>query len=171
MSKPYWTTKVANTNLWAGLLLSAVGLLFILFLIPHGVVEPRKVKYAALSPSYYPRIVAIALCVLGLLVAVRGFLEHREIHEPDVMARPDAKGRIAVVFCILCLYAVSIGTVGFVLMSALVLAALTFLAGERRLWLIAANAVVLPFALYFFFVEVANIPIPAGVLKPLLVGS
>lgn len=171
MSKTFWTTKAANRNVWAGLLLSAVGILFILVLIPHGVVEPRKVKYAALSPSYYPRIVAIALCVLGLLVAIRGFLDHRESHERDALARPDAEVRIAAVFCVLGLYALSIGTVGFVLMSALVLAVLTFLAGERRLWLIAANAVVLPFALYFFFVEIANIPIPAGVLKPLLVGS
>lgn len=162
---------MANKHVWAGLLLGAIGLVFILILIPHGVVEPRKVKYAALSPSYYPRIVAIALLGLGMLVAVRGFLEHRQADEPDAMARPDAGVRIAAVFCLLGLYAVLIGTVGFVLMSALVLAALTFLAGERRLWLIAANAVVLPFVLYFFFVEIANIPIPAGVLEPLLVGS
>ena len=171
MSRIFWTTNVANKHVWAGLLLGAIGILFILVLIPHGVVEPRKVKYAALSPSYYPRIVAIALFVLGVLVAIRGFIGRREGSGPDAMARPDAKVRIAAVFCVLGLYALLIGSVGFVLMSALVLAALTFLAGERRLWLIAANAVVLPFALYFFFVEIANIPIPAGVLKPLLVGS
>lgn len=171
MNKTFWAANVANKHVWAGLLLGAIGILFILVLIPHGVVEPRKVKYAALSPSYYPRIVAVALVVLGVLVAIRSYLEGRESAGPDAMARPDANVRIAAVFCVLGVYAVWIETVGFVLMSALVLAVLTFLAGERRLWLIAVNAVVLPFALYFFFVEIANIPIPAGVLKPLLVGS
>ena len=57
---------VKNRDVVIGLLLAIVGLIFLVILIPQGIVEPRKVKYAAMSPSFYPRLVAIALVLLGL---------------------------------------------------------------------------------------------------------
>lgn len=160
-----------SRNVWAGLVLAAIGLAIVLILIPYGVVEPRKVKYAALSPSYYPRIVAIVLALLGLVVAIRGGIEKSQSETEDPGRRPDAVLRIVSVLALLLVYALLVEPLGFVLSSMLALACLTVLAGERNVALIAAIAIVLPFGLYFFFVKVANIPIPTGILKSLLVGS
>ena len=158
-------------NFWTGLFLAGIGLFLVFVLIPNGIVEPRKVKYVALSPSYYPRIVSIVLILLGGAIAIRGFLERSVAPVNDDGVRPDATWRIVAVFALLIAYALLIETLGFVLLSVLALAAFTFLAGERRLWLIATSSILLPFVLYFFFVKVANIPIPSGILEPLLVGS
>ena len=44
---------------------------------------------------------------------------------------------------------------------------LMLFAGERRYMLALSIAVVTPLVLYFFFVHVANIPIPLGVFESL----
>lgn len=53
---------------------------------------------------------------------------------------------------------------GIVLASALALPALSFLYGERRPHILVALAILLPTGLYAFFVYVAKIPMPLGIL-------
>lgn len=146
-----------------------LGLLFFAVLIPQGVVEPKKIKYAALSPSYYPRFVAIALIILGLAVSVRSML-FRGNNDQGSPAHPNAAVRTLIVFVILAIYAAVIPTLGFIVASILVLIAMLWLAGERRLTYLLPIAFLLPLILYFFFLKVANVPIPLGVLSPWLEG-
>ena len=40
----------------------------LLFLIPLGIDTPKKIRFAALSPIYYPQIVAIILSVIGVAI-------------------------------------------------------------------------------------------------------
>jgi len=66
------TTFVADIS--AGVLLAGIALLLLFVLIPYGVDAPRKVKFAALHPAYYPRIVAWCLLIFGcatIIVALR----------------------------------------------------------------------------------------------------
>lgn len=161
----------ARKDLWSGLFLTGVGLLVVLVLIPNGVDEPRKVKYAALSPSYYPRIVAIALTLLGAVVTVRAVLGGRSRPSvEDADRRPDAARRTAIFLGILALYAASVAWLGFIVASTLALIASLRLAGERRFGLTVLMAVALPLILYFFFLKIARVPMPLGVLQPLLQG-
>lgn len=157
-------------NLWSGVAMATIGLLFVFVLIPYGVVEPKKVKYAALSPSYYPRFVAIALVLLGVAVTVRSVIMKQAVVQSDDVAHPHAFRRILIMFAILAVYAVSIPWLGFIVASTLVLLSTFYLAGERRWLLIIGLAVVLPLALYFFFLKVASVPIPLGILAPILSG-
>ena len=157
-------------NFWAGLAMLLLGLALIFVLIPHGVDEPRRVKYAALSPSYYPRIVAICLSLLGLVIAVKAYLAKADEEQEDAEQRPDALLRTAAVFGLLIAMAAALPTFGFILTTALALAAATWFAGERNVVLIVAIASLVPLALYFFFLKVAGIPIPLGLLQPLLAG-
>ena len=159
-----------SKNFWAGMVMLLLGLAVILLLIPIGVDEPRRVKYAALSPSYYPRIIAICLSILGLVITVRSALAPPTETADGVENRPDAFQRIAVVFGILLAMALVLTTLGFIVTTALALAAAIWFAGERNYLLIASMAIIIPLALYFFFLKVAGIPIPLGVLHPLLAG-
>ena len=127
-------------------------------------------KYAALSPSYYPRIVAICLSILGLVVTVRSALAGSANEAEDAENRPDALMRIAVVFGILLAMALALTTLGFIVTTTLALGVAIWFAGERNYVMIAAMAIIIPLALYFFFLKVAGIPIPLGVLHPLLAG-
>ena len=158
-------------DLWAGLIMVALALLMMFVLIPFGVVEPKKIKYAALSPSYYPRFVTYVLLALGAAISLRAVVFSR-VHSDSnpVDIRPDANHRYVWVFIILALYAATITWLGFIVTSAIALLATFWLAGERRLYLSVPIAVLLPLGLYFFFLKVASVPIPLGVLAPWLAG-
>ena len=161
---------VHSKNFWAGMVMLLLGLAVISVLIPFGVDEPRRVKYAALSPSYYPRIVAICLSVLGLVITVRSALAGTSGEVEGAENRPDALLRIAIVFGILLAMALLLTTLGFIVTTTLALGTAIWFAGERNYVMIAAMAIIIPLALYFFFLKVAGIPIPLGVLHPLLAG-
>jgi putative tricarboxylic transport membrane protein len=160
-----------NKDLMVGLLLALLGLIFLVALIPFGIVEPRKVKYIAMSPSFYPRLVAIALLLFGLAISVRAYFQGYATSEADPSWRQDAWLRVGLVFIFLTAMALLLGLLGFIISSAIAIATLCYLAGERRPYLIALLAIITPLALYYFFVKVALIPIPAGLLKSLLVGG
>lgn len=156
-------------DLIAGLLMLGLGALVIWVLIPLGVAEPKSVKFAALSPSYYPRITAGALMLLGAGVLVRRFARTHPDEEAS-KRHPNATARITAFLVILLLLAVTLDWLGFVIgCGAAVFAAMT-LAGERKFWLSAMIAVLLPLLLYFFFLKVARIPIPLGILEPFMAG-
>lgn len=159
-----------SKNFWAGIVMLLLGLAVILLLIPIGVDEPRRIKYAALSPSYYPRIIAICLSILGLVITVRSVVAPPIDTAEGSENRPDAFQRIAIVFGILLAMALVLTTLGFIVTTALALGAAVWFAGERNYVLIVSMAIIIPLALYFFFLKVAGIPIPLGVLHPLLAG-
>ena len=106
---------MARKDLWAGLIMALLGALVVFVLIPYGVVEPRRVRYAALSPSYYPRLVGYALLLLGAAVFVKSLTYGSESFAPGPNARPDGHWRIVLFAAILVALALSISWLGFVL--------------------------------------------------------
>ena len=160
---------VEKQGLIAGLLMLGFGAAIIWILIPLGVAEPKSVKFAALSPSYYPRITASALMLLGAGTILRAFTQRRTDDEVGDQ-HPHALARISAFLLILFLLALGLEWLGFVLGCGLAVFAAMTLAGERKLWLSATIAVLLPLLLYFFFLKVARIPIPLGILQPFMVG-
>jgi hypothetical protein len=166
-----------NSTLLSGLLLTGLGLLGIFVLIPFGIDPPYSaVQFEALSPAYWPRIVCYALAMIGCALVVSGWLSTHDAVATDQAARvgadptPDPR-RIArpLVALIICfgLYA-SLDVLGFVLGCTLALAALMLLAGERRLHVVLPTSISTPLALHLFFTKAASVPIPSGLLEPLL---
>lgn len=160
---------LTNKNLLSGLALLAFGVLSLTVLIPFGVQQPPSVQYRALSPSYWPYIVAIAICALGLALTITAIVSK----QPDAPA-PTADGStwlalrpfVALAICF-ALYA-GLEPLGFVLACAIGLAALMLLAGETRIHFVLPVAIVVPLGLYLFFTKAASVPIPMGVLEPWL---
>ena len=159
-----------SKDLIAGCLMMGFGAIVIWILIPLGVAEPKSVKFAALSPSYYPRITAGALMLLGAGTLTRALIRTRPPDDQISHPHPHGFWRTAAFLLILLLLALSLEWLGFVLGGAAAIFAAMTLAGERRLWLGALVAALLPLLLYFFFLKVARIPIPLGVLEPLMAG-
>ncbi|MGI9384629.1 MAG: tripartite tricarboxylate transporter TctB family protein [Methyloligellaceae bacterium] len=163
-------------HLIAGLVLLAFGVLGVAVLIPLGVDEPGKLQFAALSPSYWPRIICIALALLGAGIVASILLKARsgEADDGDGDTEVDAAEAtplraLAAIVLLFVLYLV-LEPLGFVLAGALALAAYMVLAGERRATIIGPVAVGVPLVLYLFFTKAAQVPIPAGILESILVG-
>lgn len=156
-----------SRDLWAGLVFLLLGLFLITYLIPAGVVEPKKVKFAVLSPSYYPRIVAVAMSIIGLAIVIGAA---RRKTSDDVLLSIDLNAalKVCIVFAVLFATAYALPDAGFVLATTVALAILMVLAGERNPLVIAGVAILLPIFLHFFFSKVANVPIPGGILDPYL---
>jgi len=154
-------------DFWAGLCFLGLGVIVIFLLIPLGIDEPRKVKYAALSPSYYPRMIGIAMALIGAIIMFRTV---KNTDGGQTLGAPDTntKIKIGAVFVILAAVGLLLPWAGFVLTCAVALILLMILGGERNPLIIIGIALTLPILLYLFFGKVANIPIPAGVLEPYL---
>ncbi len=164
-------------NLIAGLVFLALGLLAVTVLIPLGVDEPGKVAFAALSPSYWPRIVCLMLAVFGAGMVANVVLELRsgtgeeaEAETEQVTAERTPFRALAALALLFVLYAL-LEPLGFVLTGVLALAAYMLLADERRPVMILSVAIGVPLALYLFFTKAASVPIPAGILESVLVGG
>ena len=99
-------------DLFSGLIFIILGIALLTILVPMGIVEPRKVRFAALSPSYYPRIVAGALLLLGLAVAWKSRRE--TVGDPEPNRHPNARIRIACFIALLGAYALLLPWLGFV---------------------------------------------------------
>ena len=165
-----------NKNMLSGLVMLGVGLLLLFVLIPLGVDTPKKIRYAALSPTYYPQIIALILCLIGAAIALQSWrapktsAPAKALEEPVTNTHPRAKIRIALFLGLLAFYAMALNSLGFVICGILVLAASLTLAGERRISIIAPIALLLPILLFLFFYKVAYVPVPNGILAPLLEG-
>lgn len=162
-----------NQDAITGAFYLALGLFMVFVLIPLGVDEPGNVEFAALAPSYWPRIICLALTALGLGMLVRTGLSLRNGTPPD--AEPDSPLREImfwrvglVIISTFVLYAV-LETLGFVLAGTLALVLLMLLAGERRPLHLVLISLGVPLLLYLFFTKAASIPLPAGILEPILV--
>jgi len=161
-------------DILAATLFIAVALLILFVAIPYGVKEPKKVKFVALSPSYYPRIVSYCLLGFGvLLFGLRLIAKKTDLSSETPLSESSKFNPLnfLLITCTLAFYYFTLPWLGFVVSSAIVLIILFFLAKEKAVWVYLTLPVVLPLGLYFFFTKVANIPIPAGVLEPILVGS
>ncbi len=152
-------------DFWTGLGVVLLGLLLVFVAVPEGVVSPRSVRIAVLSPAFWPNILAWLLVVLGGVLAIRA----ARTEAPDPVTAQASSGRAAglarlAVFAVgvvlVCLFAT---TLGLVWTAMLAFFGVVLLTGTRHLLAAIAVAVLLPLALYFFFNHVAGVPIPQGV--------
>ena len=149
----------------------AISLLILFVAIPLGVQEPKKVKFVALSPSYYPRLVCYCLFLFGLLLLIKNVLATKKsVAQEEASTRLQPR-LLLTLAGILFFYYITLPTLGFVLSSTVVLFVLLLLAGDRNIVALFVIPLLLPIAVYWFFTKVANIPIPAGILEPILVGA
>ena len=158
-----------NKHFLSGVFMLAVGLLLLLLLIPIGIDSPKKIRFAALSPTYYPQIVAVILSVIGVAIIFKNrqpFIAKETGELDDV--HPNAKMRIGGFLALLAVYSFSLEFFGFVLSGVLALAASLPLAGERRAFIIIAISLLLPISLFLFFYKVAYVPVPNGLLAPFI---
>ncbi|HFD16409.1 MAG TPA: tripartite tricarboxylate transporter TctB family protein [Rhodospirillales bacterium] len=150
-------------DLLLGIGVAAFALLLLLVVIPIGVDVPKAVRAAVLSPDLWPRVIAGALLLLGILLAVQaGFGEAGEEDWTESGFDPVAAGRLLVTLALLLAYYWLVRRLGMVLASSLAILAFGLFGRTRHPRLLVATALLLPLLLWGFFYKVAGIPLPSG---------
>jgi len=145
-----------------------LGLMLFFVLIPSGIDSPGEVDHMTLSPDFWPRIISIMFALMGLLIVIKpGEIPPEAEDAIDPASWPARLPRLAVVLIVLFAFYFLIDHLGMVVPGFAVIFGMMWFAGERRYPLMAAISFIVPLLLYFFFVHVANIPIPLGIFESL----
>ena len=151
------------------LLLSALTLFYI---IPSGIDAPSSIENAALSPSFWPTVIAWATLVsaAALLIVTYGArnIESPVTADEDELVgadypQPTAILRLVFVVALLFLFYASLERYGLVVPSCIFLIILMVFFGEKKLFWVLSLGLGIPILLYVFFRFVAGISIPLGI--------
>jgi hypothetical protein len=160
-----------KTDLAAALIFLILGAATVLILIPRGVTVPGTVEVAALSPDFWPRLIAFGCIAASLFLLVEA-VTMAPPEEADAEGGEDAEYQLAtlpaalrtlVLIAALFAFYFSLTTLGVVAASVVLLGAMMLFFGERHYVLVGAISLGLPLILYFFFRYAASVPIPLGI--------
>ena len=158
-------------DLLTALLFLIFGLAAVLFLIPQGVAVPESVKVAALSPDFWPRLIAYGTIGASVFLFIETLVMAQPVPQPDEageearyqLATLPATLRVAVLVAVLFAFYTGLAGLGVIAASILLLFVMMLFFGERNIRLIAGLSITIPLLLYAFFRYVASIPIPLGI--------
>ena len=168
-------------DLGAALLCLMFGLAAVLFLIPRGVAVPGSAKVAALSPDFWPRLIAYGAIAASVFLFIETLIVRQAAARPDGAQSDDAQSddaeeearyrlaalpatvRVAVLVAALFAFYAGLTALGVVAASILLLFAMMLFFGERDIRLVAGLSVAIPLLLYAFFRYAASVPIPLGI--------
>ena len=124
---------------------------------------PERTMPNTPGPRFFPWIVTVSLLVLSAAMLVRAWRRLASESDAGLGVVP---GRAAVAFGAFALYVVALPWIGFLAATVPFFAVLMALFGERRWWVLAAGAVVVPIVVFVLFRHGFQIILPAGRFGP-----
>jgi putative tricarboxylic transport membrane protein len=130
---------------------------------------PSEGGYAGIGPNFIPAVVAGGIILLGIWLAAEAFTggwrkapEHVGVFEknPFLWVSGGLFAHMAL-----------IGWAGFIVAGTVLFAMVARGFGSRRIARDVAIALVFTLGIYFFFVKLLNVGLPAGWLAPVLGGA
>jgi hypothetical protein len=171
--------KWKDIGLGAGIIIFFVFTLFVL--IPEEIFVPAGIKYRALSPAFFPRVISVLMIFLGAVLIIQTLLgppaqpqegasgsgkpgEEEEMQELPQRPARERILRVGAGATLMFLYYGLVHILGIVVTSIFMMPLFVLLYDERRLKLIFPLSIILAVSLYYFFAKVALIPLPKGSL-------
>lgn len=167
--------ECAPQNIKIGLLTIALSFVFIFVLNPMGIEVPAHSNDAstAMPPDFFPDLICWGTAFFGLCLIISSIITLKKEGwptSPPPQAHPDKQAvciRIAAIIVLLAYYWVAqwwgiiiTGFIFYILFSAFT--------GERKPSRALIGATITVAVLYYFFVEVAMVPLPLGILQDML---
>jgi len=147
-----------------------LGALLLYFVVAPGQVSMPRLRLGegggtfVLSPLFFPRLVAVALGLLGALLFVRGRSREEALRDGEGFALSGAElARIGGTVLIMVLYLAALEPLGYLLATPLALAALMVFLGSRRWGLIIVVAIAATAVVYVGFRKGMLILLPGGI--------
>ncbi|MBI4540090.1 MAG: tripartite tricarboxylate transporter TctB family protein [Gemmatimonadetes bacterium] len=113
-----------------------------------------------LGPTFFPRLLALGLAILALVVVVRAATNRSDPSAPA----PLRHGLLVVLLVLIVAWAVLLPLLGYFIVTPPLLAAVMLLLGLRNLWKLLGTTLGLTLALYLLFGQALNVPLPMGPL-------
>ena len=155
-------------DLISGFLSLGLGLLVIRLSFGFEVDASDRVG-GGIDAAAYPRVIAAAVIILGLILVVVGVRAHiATAAVSDGETTPANGGRpwfvLPAVFAVLILFTLVLAEIGYVIASLVLIAVVMMLLGERRLLAVAVTSIALTTAVFVVFRYGFNIVLPEGIL-------
>lgn len=164
-----------------GGIFAVLGFAAFLYIIPSGVVVPKSVNIVALSPDFWPKVIAGGVTISALFLIAESLLMRlpHPIEEEDVEGHEESEAqyqldtlpgtlRMIILIGALFLFYFYLTTFGIVASSIVLMPAMMLFFGERKWRLIVPLSLFIPLGLYLFFLHIAGIPMPLGLFENLL---
>lgn len=152
--------KQMTAEAWLAIGFALLGILGTVFM--SNLVAAPKVLFGrsltAIPPSLFPTLVLVAMAALAcmLVYSLRGSL--LSLHSKTF--EDGALGRVVLLFIVMLFYALAMGPIGFFLSSAISMAAVAWLAGNRSISQILVVSLVSPIALYLIATRGLAVSLP-----------
>jgi len=154
-----------NDAVWGALLL-----LFSVVLLVHVQSFPR-IPGQQVGPALFPGILAVGLAVCAGLLVVKGLASRREGGERAewVLFEPWTRRRhyvlaFAVTVGVNVFYIFAVDRLGFIVMGVIYLAALFWVFGVRKAWILPL-ALIVTLGIHYAFYKLLKVPLPWGIMQ------
>ena len=163
-----------RSNLCIGAAFALSSLLLLLVVTPLGVEVPTTSmqEVGSVTPRFFPNFVSGLMLVFSLCLVVIGLRRMRRAHKvTDGQQGEELRGidwkqeacRVVAMFTPFALY-FTVDALGIVLSSGVLYLLFAAYTGERRCIRAVVGAALCTALLYYFFVHVADVPMPTGTL-------
>lgn len=142
-------------NLWSGIFAVAFGTL-VWWQIPYQILSKRRFATAAVGPEYLPRIMAIVLVVLGIMLIVQSVALRKD---KAIILDLYEEGRVLVAIAMMAVYVAVTPRLGF-LWSSIAVNVLLLLYLRCRNWRYYLVIVAATAAVYFSFKYGLDVKLP-----------
>lgn len=142
-----------------GLFMALLSLLFILYIGLEYIEEPGFVKNPIMSPRWLPMVMSWCVFILSLTLCFQEWLSSSKNIDP---VSKDRSIDVVILIAVLIGYVLAFERLGAVL-TAIVACLILFALRARRSMTLYLLAMIIPIAVYFFFTELLNVPLPRGI--------
>jgi|TARA_B110000908_G_scaffold28343_1_gene33310 putative tricarboxylic transport membrane protein len=151
--------SLLNKNMLVGLFMALLSLLFILYIGLEYIEEPGFVKNPIMSPRWLPMVMSWCVFILSLTLCFQEWLSSSKNIDPVSKERSID---VVILIAVLIGYVLAFERLGAVL-TAIVACLILFALRARRSMTLYLLAMIIPIAVYFFFTELLNVPLPRGI--------
>ena len=141
--------------------------LIALLLIPVQVPLSKTAQGSQLGPRFIPAVIlsgAVFFCLLSFLSEAYTYFCKKGSFESFPLATLRQYGKVALLIAALLIWYVLLKSIGFIIMTALLMATSMFLLGNRHTWQIILIPLVVSTGIYLLFSSLLNVPLPSGIL-------
>lgn len=145
------------------LVITLVGLVLVLYQIPLS----KVAQESQLGPRFVPVVMLVAsavFCIFSIIAEAYAWHKGNESPQPFPLASFREYLKVMALVVALMLWYIFLKSVGFIIMTTLLMVVSMYLLGNRRIWQFLAIPVLFSTVIYLLFSGLLNVPLPAGIL-------